>query len=130
MDAVGPPFGEGGIVDQEVEPACANVDPNTVAGLHESDRPPGLGLRCDVADTQTGRTTGETAVGDQQDVLAEPGSLDRRSDLEHLPHPRAADRSLRADDHYVALFDAMAEERLQCRLLTFELAVLNSAISD
>ena len=45
-------------------------------------------LRRDVADAQAGGAAGEPAVGDQQDVLAEAGALDRAGDREHLAHPR------------------------------------------
>ena len=63
---------------------------------------------------------GEAAVGQQGDVPvpADPG--DRRGRREHLPHPRAALRSLVTDDDHIALTDFSVQDRLHGRLLRIE----------
>ena len=65
--------------------------------LRDSDPYVVDGLRRDVTHAQTGGAAGEPAVGDEQDVLAYAGALDRASDGEHLPHARAAARAAFAD---------------------------------
>src|SRR6478735_4008928 len=93
--------GELCLVDGHVEGAAGDVQGDLVAVADEGDRAAVDGLRGDVADAQAGRAPGEAAVGDQEDVLAEPGALDGTGDREHLAHPRAALGALVADHHHV-----------------------------
>ncbi len=73
-----------------------------VAVADEGDRALVDRLGGDVPDAEAGRAAGEPAVGEQEDVLAEPGALDGPGDREHLAHPRTALGALVADDDDVA----------------------------
>ena len=99
----------------DVERAVGDVEGDPVAVAEERDRAAVDGLGGDVADAQARRTAGEAAVGDQQDVLAEAGALDRAGDREHLAHARAALRALVADHHDVAGGDRAGLERVHAR---------------
>ena len=94
--------GQLGLVDQQVEGAGGEVQADPVAVADERDRAAVGGLRRDVADAEPGGAAGEAAVGEQQDVLAQPGALDRAGDGEHLAHARAAPGPLVPDDDDVA----------------------------
>ena len=63
--------GQLGVVDQQVQRAGGEVEPDPVAVAHEGDRPAVGRLGGDVADAQARRPPGEAAVGEQQDVLAQ-----------------------------------------------------------
>src|SRR5690348_10319986 len=79
----GPAFlagGELGVVDGDLKGLVGDVEGDRVTVPHEGDRPAVHGLGRDVADAETGGATGEAAVGDQQDVLAETGALDGAGD--------------------------------------------------
>ena len=67
--------------------------------------------------TETCSATTESAVGNQEHILAKSGTLDGSSDHQHLAHARAALRPLVADHHDVAGADLAVEERLQCAFL-------------
>ena len=56
----------------EVTEGGAGIDDNQVPILEEPDRPPGGGLRTDMADAQTARTAGKAAIGDQRNLIAMP----------------------------------------------------------
>ncbi len=58
------------LVDQHVEQAVRDVETDPVAVADEGDGAAVDGLRGDVPDAQPGGTTGESSVGEQQDVLA------------------------------------------------------------
>ena len=56
-----------------------------------------------MSDTQTRRSTGEPAIGDERHILAESCTLDCCCDRKHLTHSRTTLRALVAnDDHVVA----------------------------
>ena len=63
--------GELGLVDEHLERAAGDVEPDPVAVADERDRSAVDRLGRDVADAEAGRAAGEPAVGEQQDVLAE-----------------------------------------------------------
>jgi hypothetical protein len=97
-----PPALELLLVDEQVERAVRDVDPNPVTGGHEADRAAVDGLRCHVADAQACRAAGEPAIGDEHDVLAQPCALDRTGDHEHLAHTRSTLRAFVADDNDIS----------------------------
>ena len=82
-----------------------DVDRDLVAVVHGGDRAAARGLGRDVAGHEAVRGAGEAPVGEQRDVLAQAGAVERRGDGEHLAHARAADGALVADDDDVAGLD-------------------------
>ena len=80
-------------------------------------RPP---ARC--AHAEALRRAGEPAVGDQRDVLAEPGAGDRGGHGEHLRHPRRTLRAFVADHDHVARGDPAGRHRGERVLLGVERA--------
>ena len=90
------------LTDLEVQLAAIHVEHDRVAVTDQRDRSTVRRLGSHVADAQSGGAAGKTPVGEQQDVLAQPGTLDRASDREHLAHSRAAPRTLVPDHHDVA----------------------------
>jgi hypothetical protein len=73
-----------------------------------------------VADAGAPGRPREAPVGDQHDVAAEPGALDRARHRQHLAHARPALRALVADHQHVALGDAAAGDRREAVLLGVE----------
>ena len=88
-------------INQHVQGAVGDVEPDPVAVAQEGDRPAVDSLGCDVPDAQAGGAAGEPAVGQQQHVLAQAGALDRTGDGEHFPHPGTALGAFVADHHGV-----------------------------
>src|SRR5699024_9012712 len=54
--------------DVKVDSAVGNINANSVAVLHQSDWSTNGSLRCNMANAQPGGTTGETAIGQQQNI--------------------------------------------------------------
>ena len=73
-----------------------------------------------MAHAQPGRAAGEAPVGDEEDILAQSGTLDRPGDHEHLAHARAALGSLIANDDHVTRLDGPVLEGRHGRLLALE----------
>ena len=73
-----------------------------------------------MADHQAAGGAGEAAVGDHRDALAEALADDRRGDLQHLPHPGAADRALVADHDDVAGVDLLVLDGAEAVLFGLE----------
>jgi hypothetical protein len=90
------------VVDEQVEATVRDVESDAVAVTHERDRALVDGLGGDVADAEAGGAAGEATVGEERDVGAATGTLDRAGDGEHLAHARAALGALVADDDDVA----------------------------
>src|SRR3954452_10875162 len=86
------------VVHEQVEGPGADVHPDLVAVPDQGDRTAVDSLGGDVTDAQAGGPTGETAVGEEQHVLAQTRALDRSGDGEHLAHPGATLGALVADD--------------------------------
>jgi hypothetical protein len=105
---------EDALIDQEVEEALLSVDDDGVAITDEADGAALLGLGDDVADQESVGATGEAAVGDQGNVLAETRAHDGGGGLQHLDHSRSTLGTLVADHHHrlLALLDLAALERL------------------
>ncbi|KZL80902.1 hypothetical protein CI238_06658, partial [Colletotrichum incanum] len=94
--------------------------------LHETDRTALHGLGHDMADQETVAATGEAAVRQQSDVLAETGAHDGGTGLQHLRHTGTALGALVADDDdsLLALLDLVALERRDEGVLLVEHACL------
>ncbi|SII46516.1 Uncharacterised protein [Mycobacteroides abscessus subsp. abscessus] len=73
-----------------------------------------------MADAQPGRPSGEAAVGDEEDVLADARALDRTGDREHLAHARPALGAFVADDDDVTLLQFAVQHRVHRRLFLVE----------
>src|SRR5207248_1677210 len=84
------------------------------------DRPAARGLGSDVPDHQTVRGAREAAVGDERYLVAEPLADERRGDVQHLAHPRAARRALVADHDDLARLDGARLDRGEAVLLGVE----------
>ena len=82
--------------------------------------PPRRGLGRDVPDHEPVRRAGEAPVGDQRDRVGEPLADDRAGDVEHLAHPRPAERALVADHDHVARGDRAGLDRREALLLRVE----------
>src|SRR5262249_40524742 len=80
------------------------IDLDDVPVLQEPDRAADGSLGADMADAETARRTGETAVRDQGDLAAHALPGQRRGGRKHLAHAGAAARALVADDDDLALF--------------------------
>src|SRR5207344_2562605 len=78
-----------GSIKAHIKPAIGHIQDDLIAILDEGNRATVHRLRGDVTDTEAGCPPGEAAVGDQHDVLAETGALDRGGNGQHLAHPRA-----------------------------------------
>ena len=76
--------------------------------LDRRDRASLCRLGGDVADHQAAGGAGEAPVGDHRDALAQALADDRRGDLEHLAHARAARWTLVADHHDVTGVDLLS----------------------
>ncbi|CAB4941863.1 unannotated protein [freshwater metagenome] len=73
-----------------------------------------------MADAQPRRATREPSIRDEHDLLAQPRTLDRPGDHEHLPHPRATLRTLIPDDDHIARLNGVVLKRRHRRLLPLE----------
>ena len=69
------------------------VDGDRVAVLDDGERAADEGFGRDVADDEAVAAAGETAVGDERDVLAEALAHDGAGGPEHLAHAGAALRA-------------------------------------
>jgi len=98
---------EFGVGEVDLDRVGFGVDRDLVAVLHERDRAAELSFGGHMADDEACRAAGEAAVGDQRDVLGEPGAHDRAGRREHLGHAGPALRAFEADDHHVALLDLL-----------------------
>ena len=78
------------------------------------------GLRGHVAGHQTVGRTGETTVGEQRDLVAQALADQRRGDLEHLAHARAARGALVADHNNITGLDPLILNRVKRLFLGFE----------
>ena len=72
-----------------------------------------IGFRRDVADHETVGAAGETAVGDQRDVLAQAFAHDGGGGREHFAHAGAAFGAFVADDDDIAFDDVAVQNALQ-----------------
>ena len=91
--------------DVEVELAGDGVDDDAVTVPDQRERSADVGLGRDVADHESARAAGKTAVGDERDVVAEPAAHDGRGGREHFAHAGAALGSFVADHDHVAFLD-------------------------
>src|ERR1022692_3493768 len=73
-----------------------------------------------MADDHAARAAGESAVGEEADLFAEPLSRQRRRDREHFAHAWTADRPLAADDDDIARLDTAILQGGEARLLAVE----------
>jgi hypothetical protein len=73
-----------------------------------------------VADHEAVGRAAEAPVGEQGDVLAQAGAVDRGGHREHLAHAGAAGGALVADDDDVAALDPAADQRRHRGLLAVE----------
>src|SRR4051794_10758160 len=112
--------GELVVVDGDVKSLVRDVELDPVAIADECDGAAVDRLGGDVADAEPGRATGETTVGEEQHVLAEPGTLDGARNGEHLPHPGTALRAFVPDHHHVAGDDLPRLEGVHGRTLPVE----------
>ena len=84
--------------DIKIQSPALGVDGDPVAVSHQRDGAALLRLGHDMADEKAVAAAAEAAVGDEGDVVAEPGAHDGRAGLEHLRHAGAAAGSFVADD--------------------------------
>src|SRR5439155_24527060 len=91
-----------------------------IAITHERERTADRGLRRDVADDVSVRRAAEAAVGDERDLLREPGADDRAGHRQHLAHAGTAARALVADDDAITLADRAAQHGVERVLLLVE----------
>ncbi|CAH0167066.1 hypothetical protein SRABI91_01099 [Rhodococcoides fascians] len=109
-----------GCVDENVEGALADVESDLVAVADEGDGSAVDCLGCHVSDAEAGGSAGESAVGEQQDVLAQARALDGSGDREHFAHSGSALGSLVADDDDVACRDGAVFESIHGRAFALE----------
>src|SRR5687767_7748193 len=64
--------------------------------------------------------SGEPAVGDQRDLVAESAAHDGAGGAKHLAHAGTATRALVANDHHVARLDLACENRGRRALFTIK----------
>ena len=107
-------------IDVQFQPAAGDVEGDRVAVLDQCDRTALGRLGRDVPHTQAGGPTREPAVGDQHDVLAQSGALDRGGDGQHLAHAGASLGSLVTDHHDVAGHDRAVLQCVHRRPLAIE----------
>ena len=117
-----PPQCEFLLVDQNVHPACAGIDPDAIAVAQQRQRSADKGFRRDIADTHAARRTGKPSVGDQRDLLAHSLPVDQRGDAEHLAHAGTADRTFIADHQHFACRIVAVADGIDASFLILEYA--------
>ncbi|KAG1180975.1 hypothetical protein G6F35_016044 [Rhizopus arrhizus] len=76
---VGAALGQGGVIQQQIDATGRDVDADAVAVFDQADDPAAGRFRRDVADRQARRTAGETTIGQQCALLAQPLRLQTRA---------------------------------------------------
>src|ERR1700682_2724907 len=89
----------------DVEPALGDIECDRVAVAKRCDRSADERFGRDMARHQPVRRARKTSVRHQRHRIAKSFSHQRRSDAEHLRHPRCAARTLVTNHHHVARFD-------------------------
>ena len=79
-------------------------------------------FRPDVADAKAARCAGKAAVGDEGDLAARSLAGQRRRGRKHFAHPRAATRSLIADNDDLAFLVSFLLDRIEGILFAIEAA--------
>src|SRR5450631_1631700 len=104
----------------DVEGPCGHVETDRVTVLHEGDGTAVDRLRSDMADTQTGRASGEPAIGQQQDLLTQASALDGARDSQHLAHAWTTLGPFVTDNHHLARLERAAGHGVHRRALAVE----------
>src|SRR6185312_1176556 len=108
--------------DVAVDRALVGVDGDDVAVAQKPDRTADRRFRADMADAEPARRAGETAIGDERDLVAHALAIERRGRREHLAHAGAAARSLIADDENLAFLVGLLAHGLEAGFLAVEAA--------
>ena len=97
-----------------------DVDLDDIAFLKQADFTAHRSLRADMADGCTTGRTGETAVGNQCNILIQLHAGQCRGRVKHFAHTRTALRALIANDNDIALVDLAAVNRFDCLFFAVE----------
>ena len=111
------PLGEAGLDfgfgDFEVEGSVLGVDGNGVSVLDNGKGAAFVRFGGDVADNEAVAAAGESAVGDEGDVVAESFAHDGGGGRQHFSHAGASFGAFVADDEDVAFLDFVVEDGLE-----------------
>src|SRR5207248_9558163 len=104
----------------DLELPAVDIDHDWVAIAERGDRTASRCLGCNMADHQAMGCTGEAAVGDECNRIAQAFADKRAGHAEHLAHPGTTDRTFVANHHDVAGLDLPGAHRGKGRLFTVE----------
>src|SRR5450631_905732 len=104
----------------DVERAGNRIDLYDIAILDQSDRPANRSFRSNMADAESARGAGETAVCDQRNLLALALAVKRGRGRKHFAHAGAAFRPLITDHQHVAGLVSSFPHRFEASFLAVE----------